>query len=71
MSMLTIVEFGKSYKFLTMHYSELSDFLRGAKKVVDAEISSDGIVIVDRASKTVISSQNIVGIPNDWRVVIV
>lgn len=73
MSLLTIVEVGKFYKFLTMHYSELEDFLKGADKNdnVDVEIPNDGLVIVDRKSRTIFSSQNVVSIPKGWRVVIV
>ena len=73
MSLLTIVEVGKSYKFLTMHYSEIERFLNGAEKSedVDIEIQSDGLVIVDRKSRTIFSSQNIVSIPKGWRAIIV
>jgi len=73
MSMLTIVEVGESYKFLTMHYSELEEFLKGVDKIknVDVDIPNDDLVIVDRKARTIFSSQNLVKIPKGWRVVIV
>ncbi|MBI4139939.1 hypothetical protein HY483_03175 [Candidatus Woesearchaeota archaeon] len=71
MTLITVVDVGSDeYKVLTMHYSEFCAFLNGVKKPVDIKIPSDGVIIVDRSSRTVVSSQNIVRIPKDWRVVI-
>lgn len=68
MSLVTVVDVGSGvFRILTMHYSEVSDFLRGAKNPVDVESSSDNVIIVVRSSKTVVSSQNLVRIPKDWR----
>ncbi len=72
MSLLLVVDVGTGVcRVSKIHYSSLNDLLEGGSEVESSEsLPFDDLLIVDRASKTVISGQGLTSVPKGWRMVL-